>query len=313
MKKLAEMGHECYFYDSHPPYEDAEKKNKPYSPMKGITVLPPNYPIEDIGEFALYYSNPTHYNWVEEYKPEYVIFDNLDLPIENQTSQQLKLSCRRADMILNVSDYLMDLASGYSRSDDVLYVPNGVEFDFYKNNKDKKIERIEKIKEDYDQIIGYTGVFWKETNDWDLFVKIAESMPENVLLCSGAFFKDYGELPENMIFVGHLEREDLPAMISSFDVAVIPFYENDFTKAMCPLKVFEYLACGRTILSTPIPEVEKLRNRNIAPREKFISRLKQLISKEPSERTIKMRINEAKKYDWEEVLKPMVRQLEEDL
>lgn len=306
LKRLAELGHECFFYDSNPPYEGAEHTKEPYSPIEGVTVLPPHYDPNELGDFSLYFSNPVHYNWIDKYSPEFVIFDNLDLPVANQTKDDLRKCCTRSDLVLNVSDYLMEFASKYVPKENSLYIPNGVDMELYDNTRYFEGTRYDKLDvDDYDKIIGYTGVFWKETTDWELFLKIAESFPDDAFVCSGAFFKDYGELPDNMKFVGHVERNLLPAVISSFDVAVIPFLENEFTEAMCPLKVYEYLACGRQILSTPIPEVAKLRNRSIAKREKFIPRLRQLLKKEQTDRAINSRINEARKHDWDKVLEPL--------
>jgi glycosyltransferase involved in cell wall biosynthesis len=49
----------------------------------------------------------------------------------------------------------------------------------------------------------------------------------------------------------------LPAYVQAFDVGIIPYVLNDWTRAVDPLKLLEYLAAGIPVVSTPIPEVHK--------------------------------------------------------
>src|SRR5262249_50286624 len=50
----------------------------------------------------------------------------------------------------------------------------------------------------------------------------------------------------------------LPAYAKAFDIAVLPFVINELTLAANPLKLREYLAAGLPVVSTAIPEAEKL-------------------------------------------------------
>lgn len=57
----------------------------------------------------------------------------------------------------------------------------------------------------------------------------------------------------NVHFMGGRPYADLPAYLKSFDVAILPSALNDYTKAMFPMKFFEYLAAGLPVVSTPLP------------------------------------------------------------
>jgi glycosyltransferase involved in cell wall biosynthesis len=52
--------------------------------------------------------------------------------------------------------------------------------------------------------------------------------------------------------------EDLPAYFSGWDVALLPFAQNDATRFISPTKTPEYLAAGLPVVTTPIRDVERL-------------------------------------------------------
>jgi hypothetical protein len=48
--------------------------------------------------------------------------------------------------------------------------------------------------------------------------------------------------------------QKLPSYLARFTTATIPFVVNRITEATSPLKLFEYFAGGRPVISTPLPE-----------------------------------------------------------
>ena len=58
----------------------------------------------------------------------------------------------------------------------------------------------------------------------------------------------------NVHALGPRPYATLPGYLHRFDVATIPFAINDITLATSPLKLFEYFAAGRPVISTPMPE-----------------------------------------------------------
>ena len=57
-----------------------------------------------------------------------------------------------------------------------------------------------------------------------------------------------------MHWLGQKQYEDLPAYLHYFSVATIPFIINDITKSSSPVKLFEYMAGGKPIVTTDMPE-----------------------------------------------------------
>lgn len=84
----------------------------------------------------------------------------------------------------------------------------------------------------------------------DIKLTLAGSGPDIDIL------KKYAE--ENGIagrvhFTGLLPYEQMPACINAADIGVCPLPDNPGWNVSSPLKVFEYLACGKPVICTPIP------------------------------------------------------------
>src|SRR5262249_11768791 len=62
----------------------------------------------------------------------------------------------------------------------------------------------------------------------------------------------------NIHLLGQKTYDELPNYAKAFDVAILPFVINDLTLAANPLKLREYLAAGLPVVSSAIPEAEKL-------------------------------------------------------
>ncbi|MBX3730187.1 MAG: glycosyltransferase [Candidatus Sumerlaeia bacterium] len=67
-------------------------------------------------------------------------------------------------------------------------------------------------------------------------------------------FERLDRLP-NVHLLGHVPYDDLPAYLAEAEVLLIPYVENDATRAVFPLKFFEYLATGRPVVSSPLPSL----------------------------------------------------------
>jgi len=61
----------------------------------------------------------------------------------------------------------------------------------------------------------------------------------------------------NIHLLGNRSYDELPAYVQAFDVGIIPYVLNDWTRSVDPLKLLEYLAAGIPVVTTAIPEVFK--------------------------------------------------------
>jgi glycosyltransferase involved in cell wall biosynthesis len=57
----------------------------------------------------------------------------------------------------------------------------------------------------------------------------------------------------NVHFLGWKPYAQLPSYLRGIDVTLLPQRTNDYTRAMFPMKFFEYLAAGRSVVAAPLP------------------------------------------------------------
>jgi hypothetical protein len=93
--------------------------------------------------------------------------------------------------------------------------------------------------------------------DFELLVKVADSHAVGSVLFVGGIEKHFRNpaldaLGANCkcVFVGHQPRESLPTWCQGLDVGLIPFRHCDFNTMCSPLRLFDHLATGRSIVAT---------------------------------------------------------------
>ncbi|WP_220273380.1 glycosyltransferase family 1 protein [Pontibacter diazotrophicus] len=105
--------------------------------------------------------------------------------------------------------------------------------------------------------IGFFGVI-DERMDLQLLEAVADTRPEWQLVMVGPVVKiDPADLPkrQNIHYLGGKTYQELPAYISGWEVALLPFAINESTEFISPTKTPEYLAAGKPVVSTPVRDV----------------------------------------------------------
>ena len=106
-------------------------------------------------------------------------------------------------------------------------------------------------------IFGYFGVI-DERIDYELLAQLAQRFPNASVVMIGPLAKvDRAMLPslENIHWLGQRAYDDLPAYLKAFDVCLMPFALNEATRYINPTKTLEYMAAGKPIVSTAVPDV----------------------------------------------------------
>ncbi|QJD17404.1 UDP-galactopyranose mutase [Paracoccus sanguinis] len=107
--------------------------------------------------------------------------------------------------------------------------------------------------------LGYYGVI-DERLDLGLIAGLAAARPAWQIVMVGPVAKIAPEdLPKapNLHWLGQKSYDELPAYLSGWDVALMPFALNEATRFISPTKTPEYLAAGRPVVSTPVRDVER--------------------------------------------------------
>lgn len=105
--------------------------------------------------------------------------------------------------------------------------------------------------------LGFYGVI-DERIDLALICAVAQARPDWQIVMIGPVAKiEIESLPRrpNIHWLGQRDYGDLPAYLSGWDVALMPFAINEATRFISPTKTPEYLAAGCPVVSTPIVDV----------------------------------------------------------
>jgi glycosyltransferase involved in cell wall biosynthesis len=107
--------------------------------------------------------------------------------------------------------------------------------------------------------IGFFGGIDDYVVDLDLLAKTARAFPDASLVLIGDAtcpLDDLESLP-NVHLMGARPYATIPAYGSGFDIALMPWLDNDWIKACNPIKAKEYLALGLAVVTTWYPEVQR--------------------------------------------------------
>ncbi len=106
-------------------------------------------------------------------------------------------------------------------------------------------------------MLGYFGVV-DERMDYQLIERLADANPEWSIVIIGPLAKvDPNSLPVrvNIYWLGKRDYALLPAYTKAFQVCLMPFALNEATEYINPTKALEYMAAGKQIVSTAVPDV----------------------------------------------------------
>lgn len=112
-------------------------------------------------------------------------------------------------------------------------------------------------------IIGYFGAIANWV-DYDLLIYAAQQRPDYRFLLIGPRYGAHtlpqmerlSQLP-NVFMPGTIRYQQLPYVAQYFTVATIPFLLNEITESTSPIKLFEYMAMGKPVVTTAMPECRK--------------------------------------------------------
>jgi len=173
-----------------------------------------------------------------------------------------------ADSVSCASGHLKKLASTFGVKQEFIFdTPVGADLEKFKPGLDGRW-----VKEKYGiegDLVLYIGQL-HGAQYADLFIKavniIRHQHPDVSFMIVGEGFLEHKlkklaldlGLEEKIIFTGAVAHKDIPYYISAANICVAPFKETEVSRCKSPLKIVEYLACGKPVVAGLVGEVRNM-------------------------------------------------------
>ncbi|MDX9799020.1 MAG: glycosyltransferase, partial [Bacteroidales bacterium] len=184
-------------------------------------------------------------------------------------------------------------------------VTNGVVYEHFREIEEIVPDEMKNIVNENKPIIGYYGAL-ASWFDYKLVKSIAELRKDwNIVLIGwdydGSLAKSGIKKFKNIHIINSVEYKRLPLYAQWFDVCTIPFLINDVTESTSPVKLFEYMALGKPIVTTPMPECKKYASVIIAKNEgkDFVEKIEEGLKDKENKRYMRLLEKEALENTWE--------------
>lgn len=157
------------------------------------------------------------------------------------------------DVVLASSEPLRQHCAQFNHR--VHLIRNGVDAEWFRE-KAADSGPLEELKDLRRPIIGYVGTLGPWI-DLELLAQAAAAFPQATLLLVGPVQTDLTSLLQhnNVVSLGPQAYDRIPAIMDACDICLIPFKVNQLTSSVNPIKLYEYLALGKPVVSANLPEL----------------------------------------------------------
>ncbi|MEW6523732.1 MAG: methyltransferase domain-containing protein [Bacillota bacterium] len=255
-RHLAKLGYRAVYHDPSrtgrkQPYHEIEPNLFLLSSTAGAASIPMEEPP------VLWITYPPYWTLVGRYYQEQlVVFDICDAPAGEFAAWagDVEPMLERAHVVFCSSQKLYQ--DYRDRHDHVYLCPNGADYEHFAGSNSPPPPELAHLPR---PIIGYHGALapWL---DWELITDMVRQRPGwSFVMVGPPYAMRPEQLPQapNLVYTGEKEYAELPAYVRSFDAGVMPFGLDDMTLAVDPIKMYEYLAAGCCVVSTPLPQAAR--------------------------------------------------------
>ncbi len=176
---------------------------------------------------------------------------------------------RQADRILTVSDWLKEyITSRGVPSERIRVLPNGIDPELFPQDEQQRRQFRQQLGGDEHFLVGFSGSL-KSWHGMELLIEVLPELIEQipkvktVIIGDGPMGESLRQLTrqlgvdDRVVFTGRVEHEAIGSYLAALDVAVAPYRKRtDFY--FSPIKIFEYMAAGVPIVTTPQGQISRI-------------------------------------------------------
>lgn len=228
----------------------------------------------------------------------------------------VRFNIKKAKSIITVTEEFKSLLLSMGAKD-VTVIPNGVDSKLLLPLSRDECKSSLGLK---GNVLGYVG----SLEHWVDLETVVEAMPfldAKLMVIGPGLFTDYGEtikslaercgVSDRILFTGAIKYSELSRYISAMDIGLNPLKNMRKNQETVGGKVFNYLSCGRPVLSSRMVALERLLGDEIYyydDVESFVMQAKKVLAAEVDEDRCR---SLAEKYDWRLISKDYGKVLEE--
>lgn len=227
-----------------------------------------------------------------------------------------KVLCQKSGLVFVGSRNLFNLKKDYNPH--TYLIPHAADIEHFLKAALPETKVPRDLADISKPVIGLIGVLDKQRIDVELISYLANSNPQYSIVLIGPVWNDLNvetlNRLNNIYFLGNRKIDELPNYLKGFDVCIIPYLINDFTRNSYPLKLHEYMSSGIPIVSTKLPACEEYSDvvKIASDKEEFKKNVATALKEENHKLCVK-RIEIAKKNSWQERVEAKSKLIEERL
>ena len=170
-----------------------------------------------------------------------------------------------ADRVIVANRKLMEYAHSMGADPEkVTWLPAGADLEHLRPIEDEAAARQSYDLKAEDRVLLFMGWLYPFSG----LREIAAALPEAVGRCPNLRLLVVGEGPqlpelsrlreelnlhEHLRLLGQKPYDELPKLLGASDVCLLPFQENDSTRYVVPMKLYDYLAAGKPVVANRLP------------------------------------------------------------
>lgn len=223
---------------------------------------------------------------------------------------------RNADLVIATSQNLQQKKVEISRH--CHFIPNAADLDLFSRATHPETQVPSDLAALPKPVIGYVGILGPNHIDID-WVEFAAKKSGYTFVFVGRKYPETFDLSrlercKNVYFFGFIEPAQLPCYLKGMEVCIMPYVKSERTDATFPLKLFEYLAAGKPVVSTRTDELVPYAHliSLVDTPEEFLEAIN-LAHHDDSHEKTKARVEAAKANTWDVRVEDISKLVEETL
>lgn len=300
MEQFARHGHQVLYMNQTQvpgkPMEEVEPNLFVVHDHREVLMTPKHHPV------VLWMSWAKTQAWMDVIKPDLAVYDCLD--DFEQWREYEYLLVPRIDMVVTTAEALYSKMQ--NRHHNIVMAKNGCEYDHFADPDAHPVPADWPVKSG--KAVGYVGALGHWV-DHELILKVAREWP---VVLIGPPFGMPNLQHDNIYRLGMKPYSELPGYMRNMGALIIPFKLNDITRATNPIKMYEYLATGKPVITTDMPEA--LLHPEVMARSSHISFMtavhESMVGKHQRSSEVEARKRVARENSWEARYDTIIEALE---